>query len=123
MERCRARKTVAKAPLPSGDSRSKSSTCCPAAKVRQRLGRDQQRGLGGGVDLKQPLQLVGTGGKAATVVGNRHLVAVLPANVILLVDQIAGHAAIDRQFRKLSQVLLDLFGQLGVPASDIRGRP
>ena len=78
------------------------------------LGRNQHRRLRGRVDLKQPLQLIGAGRKALAIVGNRHLVAVLPADVIFLVDQIAGQSAIDRQLGKLGQVLLD---QLGRPTT------
>lgn len=37
IEHCRARKTVAKAPLPSGDSNSKSSIVCPTSSGGKRL--------------------------------------------------------------------------------------
>jgi hypothetical protein len=78
------------------------------------LGRDQHRRLRRRVDLEQPLQLFGAGRKALAIIGDRHLVAVLPADVIFLVDQVAGQLAVHGQVWELGQILFD---QLGRPAT------
>ena len=67
-----------------------------------------QRGrLLGTFKLQQLPKFVLLRRKTIEVVANRHVVAPLAANVILFIDDVAGHAAVGGQFGELAQVVLD----------------